>query len=117
MDYPALAKRIKTWGTELGFQAGGIAEADVSAAEPRLMDWLAQGWHGEMEYMARHAALRARPAELKPGTLRVISCRMSYLAAGEEPSPGNTDLAYVARYARGRDYHKVLRSRLQKLCN
>jgi len=66
MDYPALAKRIKTWGTELGFQAVGIAEADVSAAEPRLIDWLAQGWHGEMEYMARNAALRgARPSSLR----------------------------------------------------
>src|SRR6185436_16971349 len=56
-----------------------VADADLSAAEPRLLEWLAQGWHGEMEYMARHGALRARPAELKPGTLRVISCRMNYL--------------------------------------
>jgi len=115
MDYAALAQRIKAWGTELGFQAVGIADADLSAAEPRLLEWLAQGWHGEMEYMARHGALRARPAELKPGTLRVISCRMNYLGGEEvEPTP---ETAVIARYARGRDYHKVLRDRLQKLCD
>ena len=95
----------------------GIADADLSAAEPRLLEWLAQGWHGEMEYMARHGTLRARPAELKPGTLRVISCRMDYL---NDASPGpeeDGDKASIARYARGRDYHKVLRDRLQKLCD
>src|SRR6266850_6341508 len=79
MDYVALAQRIKDWGAGLGFTAVGIADADLSAAEPRLLEWLAQGWHGEMEYMARHGALRSRPAELKPGTLRVISCRLDYL--------------------------------------
>jgi epoxyqueuosine reductase len=116
MDYAALVERIRNWGQELGFEAVGIADADLSAAEPRLLDWLAQGRHGEMEYMARHGALRARPAELTPGTLRVISCRMSYAAPGGEPPPGEGQDAYVARYARGRDYHKVLRSRLQRLC-
>ena len=117
MDYSALARGIKAWGIELGFQAVGIADADLSAAEPRLLEWLAQGWHGEMEYMARHGALRARPAELRPGTLRVISCRMNYASdvSNEISSEGNT--AVVARYARGRDYHKVLRDRLQKLCD
>src|SRR4051794_37419164 len=115
MDHAALAERIRQWGKELGFQAVGIADGDLSAAEPRLLEWLAEGRHGEMEYMARHGALRARPAELKPGTLRVISCRMDYGARTDElPSPGAR--AYVARYARGRDYHKVLRERLQKLC-
>jgi epoxyqueuosine reductase len=115
MDYRALAERIRQWGRELGFQAVGIADADLSAAEPRLLEWLARGRHGEMEYMARHGTLRARPAELKPGTLRVISCRMDY-AVGEEGLPEQDDRAYVARYARGRDYHKVVRDRLQKLC-
>src|SRR5438067_2870518 len=114
MDYTRLAERIRQWGLELGFQAVGIADADLSAAEPRLLDWLAQGRHGEMEYMARHGALRARPAELKPGTLRVISCRMDYAAMDEPPQAA--DSAYIARYARGRDYHKVLRSRLQQIC-
>jgi epoxyqueuosine reductase len=113
MDYGALAQRIRQWGAELGFQAVGIADADLSAAEPRLLEWLAQGRHGEMEYMARHGALRARPAELKPGTLRVISCRMGYHHDTHVPGP---ECAHIARYARGRDYHKVLRARLQKLC-
>ena len=115
MDYAALAASIRQWGRELGFQAVGIADGDLSAAEPRLIDWLAQGKHGEMEYMARHGTLRARPAELKPGTLRVISCRMDY-AVGEDELPEASERAYIARYARGRDYHKVLRDRLQKLC-
>jgi epoxyqueuosine reductase len=116
MDYTELARRIKAWGAELGFQAVGIADADLSAAEPRLMEWLAKGWHGEMEYMARHGALRARPRELRPGTLRVISCRMDYAADPAEGISSDGRSAYIARYARGRDYHKVLRARLQKLC-
>ena len=115
MDYDALVQRIREWGLELGFQAIGIADADLSAAEPRLLDWLGQGRHGEMEYMARHGALRARPAELRPGTLRVISCRLDYY--GGEDAPGDGQRAQIARYARGRDYHKVLRSRLQRLCD
>jgi len=114
MDGAALAAEIKQWGRELGFQAVGIADCDLSAAEPRLLEWLARGWHGEMEYMARHGARRARPAVLVPGTLRVISCRMDYLPSGEEAE--DPARAVIARYARGRDYHKVLRSRLQTLC-
>jgi epoxyqueuosine reductase len=114
MDYAALAQRIKEWGAGLGFSGVGIADADLSAAEPRLLEWLGQGWHGEMEYMARHGSLRARPAELRPGTLRVISCRMDYLQEVPEKA---ADEAAIARYALGRDYHKVLRSRLQKLCD
>ena len=116
MDYERLAARIRQWGSELGFQAVGIADADLSAAEPRLIEWLAQGRHGEMEYMARHGALRARPAELKPGTVRVISCRMDYATGAADEIPAPTEKAYIARYARGRDYHKVLRGRLQQLC-
>jgi epoxyqueuosine reductase len=95
----------------------GIAGADLSAAEPRLLEWLERGWHGEMEYMARHGALRARPAELKPGTLRVISCRMDYLNDVAQGISIDGEKASIARYARGRDYHKVLRGRLQKLCD
>ncbi len=113
----SLNERIKTWGRELGFQAVGIADGDLSAAEPRLLEWLARGWHGEMEYMARHGALRARPAELKPGTLRVISCRMDYLDDAPQGDLPGADVAVVARYARGCDYHKVLRDRLQTLCD
>jgi len=114
MDGAALAADIKDWGKALGFQAVGIADADLSAAEPQLLAWLERGWHGEMEYMARHGARRARPAELVPGTLRVISCRMDYLRDGAETV--DPERAVIARYARGRDYHKVLRSRLQTLC-
>ena len=115
MDTALLAQRIKAWGRELGFQAVGIADADLSAAEPRLLEWLARGWHGEMEYMARHGALRARPQDLHPGTLRVITCRMNYLNGDEEEKPSTH--AMIARYARGRDYHKVVRGRLQALCD
>jgi len=116
----ALADQIKQWGAELGFQAVGIADADLSAAEGRLAEWLAMGWHGDMDYMARHAGLRARPADLVPGTLRVISCRMDYLAdahgsVAEELADASR--AQIARYARGRDYHKVMRGRLRKLCD
>jgi len=115
----ALADRIKQWGGELGFQAVGIADVDLSAAEGRLAEWLGMGWHGEMDYMARHGELRSRPAALVPGTLRVVSCRMDYLP--DAPGSVQEELqdpsrAYVARYARGRDYHKVMRGRLQKLC-
>jgi epoxyqueuosine reductase len=117
MDYAALAQRIKDWGKGLGFQAVGVADADLSAAEPRLLEWLARGWHGEMEYMARHGALRARPSELHPGTLRVISCRMNYSHERAADLPREGEKAYVAQYARGRDYHKLMRSRLQRLCD
>jgi len=116
----ALANRIKQWGAELGFQAVGIADLELSAAGGRLAEWLAMGWHGEMDYMARHAGLRARPAELVPGTLCVISCRMDYLVdapGGVAEELADASRAYVARYARGRDYHKLMRGRLQKLCD
>jgi epoxyqueuosine reductase len=117
MDYAGLARQIKGWGRELGFQALGIADADLSPAEPRLLEWLGQGWHGEMEYMARHGALRARPAELVPGTLRVISCRMDYLNGPSQEISREGEKAAIARYARGRDYHKLMRTRLQQLCD
>ena len=120
MDYAALSADIKQWGRELGFQAVGIADTDLSAAQGRLAEWLGLGWHGEMDYMARHAQLRSRPADLVAGTLRVLSCRMDFLA--DVPGTVEDELhdpsqAYIARYARGRDYHKVMRGRLQKLCD
>jgi epoxyqueuosine reductase len=113
------ADQIKQWGAELGFQAVGIADVDLSAAGGRLANWLGLGWHGEMDYMARHGELRSRPGDLLPGTVRVISCRMDYLtdAPGSvEDELASRSRAYVARYARGRDYHRVMRGRLQKLC-
>jgi epoxyqueuosine reductase len=118
MDFAGLARRIKQWGAELGFGAVAIADAELSAAGARLAEWLDRGWHGEMDYMVRHAGLRARPAALVPETARVVSCRMDYLprrcdAAGALADGGR---AFVASYALGRDYHKVLRARLQRLC-
>ncbi|MHB8666260.1 MAG: tRNA epoxyqueuosine(34) reductase QueG [Burkholderiales bacterium] len=116
-DYAMLALAIKSWGRELGFQAVGIADTDLGAAEVQLADWLAAGFHGEMDYMARHGSKRARPAQLQHGTLRVISARMNYQpqAAAGWPVIAAREKAYIARYATGRDYHKVLRARLAQL--
>jgi epoxyqueuosine reductase len=118
LDFGALAQSIKRWGAELGFQRIGIADCELDEAEARLAEWLARGWHGDMDYMAAHGAKRARPPELVPGTLRVISARMNYLPAGArraEDVLSDPGTAYVSRYALGRDYHKVLRRRLQQL--
>ena len=113
-----LVERIRAWGRALGFGAVGIAGVDLSEAEPGLRAWLEAGFHGAMGYMARHGMARARPAELVPGTVSVISARMDYLdpaAAQAEGVLARPELAYVSRYALGRDYHKVLRNRLQAL--
>jgi epoxyqueuosine reductase len=117
-DWAALAARIRDWGRELGFAAIGIADTDLSAEEARLLAWLAAGRHGAMDYMVRHGATRARPGELVPGTVRVITARMHYMPAEARPAASVLDdprKAYVARYALGRDYHKVLRARLARL--
>ena len=115
--------RIQQWGRELGFSHIGVAGVDLSSAEPGLQAWLAQGFHGEMGYMASHGLKRARPAELIPGTVSVITARMDYLPsdtpegwqAVEFARLQRPEEAIVSVYARGRDYHKVLRARLQKL--
>ncbi len=117
-EWRALAERIKAWGTDLGFQKIGITDTDLATHEQRLEAWLARDFHGDMEWMARHGTRRSRPADLVPGTVRVISARMDYL-----PDDGRQALALldapdtgvVSRYALGRDYHKVLRRRLQTL--
>jgi epoxyqueuosine reductase len=113
----ALAARIKDWGRELGFAAVRIAAPDLPGAEESLADWLAAGCHGEMDYMAAHGTKRARPQELLPGTRAVIVARMDYRpdAADAQANLADGTRAYVSRYALGRDYHKVLRGRLQKL--
>lgn len=118
-DWPALALAVKAWGRELGFDAVTIADVNLGDAEPRLLHWLEQGMHGEMDYMARHGLKRARPGELVPGTIRVISARMGYWpdAADSDAALADADRAYVSRYALGRDYHKVLRARLQQLAD
>jgi len=117
-DLAALGRDIGKWGRELGFADIGIADTELSTEEARLLAWLDAGRHGAMDYMARHGARRARPAELVPGTLRVISARLDYLPPGAASSDavlGDSGKAYVSRYALGRDYHKVMRSRLQRL--
>ena len=77
-DYTALARQVKQWGAELGFQQVGIADSELGEAEARLLDWLGKGYHGEMDYMERHGTKRSRPGDLVPGTLRVIAARMNY---------------------------------------
>ena len=117
-DYPELARRIKTWARELGFQQLGVSDIDLSKAETRLLEWLRRGYHGDMSYMSRHGTRRSRPAELLPGTLRVISVRMDYLPqtqAEVQTAMGDANAAFISRYALARDYHKVLRRRLQRL--
>lgn len=119
-SHSELAALIKTWGRELGFQQVGITDIDLDRHEARLLDWLTAGFHGEMGYMVRHGLKRSRPAELVPGTVRVIAARMDYLpsdAANPWQVLAQRELGYVSRYALGRDYHKVLRSRLRRLAN
>ena len=115
-----LSASIKNWGLALGFNHVGITDIDLHEAEARHEDWIKKGFHGEMDYMAKHGTKRTRPAELVPNTLRVISVRLDYLppnAADSENILQNTDKAFISRYALGRDYHKVLRNKLQKLCD
>jgi epoxyqueuosine reductase len=118
MDYTQLAIDIKTWGLELGFAHVGIAAPDLGEDEARLLAWLRQGRHGTMDYMARHGTRRSRPAELVPGTVRIISARLDYFPGGAAPADAalaDGRRGYVSRYALGRDYHRVLRGRLAKL--
>ncbi len=118
VDYDKLKADIVEWGTALGFQQIGVADVDLATAESRLDAWLESGYHGEMEYMRRHGTKRSRPPELVPGTLRIISARMDYLHDSQDAAKQLLDHpsdAYVSRYALGRDYHKVLRSRLRAL--
>ena len=120
VDLARLKNRIRAWGEELGFSRIGVAGVELGEAEARLLDWLSRGFHGEMRYMERHGTRRSRPAELVPGTVRVISARLDYWppeAADSESVMADGRQAYVSRYALGRDYHKVLRGRLQKMAD
>ena len=124
-DSIQLLSKIAQWASELGFSQIGIAPVDLSTAEPGLRTWLDNGFHGDMAYMAAHGMRRARPAELVPGTVSVITARMDYLPSGtpqgwqaiEFDRLNHPSEAIVSVYARGRDYHKVLRNRLQKLAD
>lgn len=123
VDTAALMEQLRGWARELGFSQIAVADVDLRHAEPGLQAWLDAGHHGRMHYMAAHGMKRARPAELVPGTLRVITARMDYLPRDTQPGWQAVEWAGLARpaqaqislYARGRDYHKVLRQRLQKL--
>jgi epoxyqueuosine reductase len=125
VDGAQVLDRLRAWAKDAGFSQIGVADVDLAAAEPGLRAWLEAGFHGTMDYMARHGLKRARPAELVPGTLRVITARMDYLprAAGDDWQAvewrrlAEPRAAAVSLYARGRDYHKVLRARLQALAD
>jgi epoxyqueuosine reductase len=115
-----LAAQIRRWGAELGFTGLGFARIDLAADEAHFRDWLAAGFGGEMHYMSHHGSKRYRPADLVPGTVSCISVRIDYWPAAAAPAErvlGNPRLAYISRYALGRDYHKLLRNRLQRLCD
>ncbi len=119
-DYAALATRIKRWGGELGFGAVGVTGIDLAEDEARLMAWLDEERHGDMAYMALHGVKRTRPEALRPGTISVISARLDYMRGDYVPAEtvlNDRELGYVSRYALGRDYHKVLRRKLQKLAD
>lgn len=122
-DSTQFVSLVRDWARELGFSQIGISGVDLTSAEPGLLTWLAEGCHGSMHYMAAHGLKRARPAELVPGTLSVITARMDYLPLSTPPDwlARERDRleqplqAVVSLYARGRDYHKVMRARLQQL--
>lgn len=122
IDFAALAARIKAWGAELGFAKVGITGVELDEDEGRLLAWLREGRHGTMDYMQRHGTKRSRPQELQPGTVRVVSARMDYFPTGADSEAAwrtlrDGERAYISRYALGRDYHKLIRSRLQKLAD
>jgi len=113
-------KQLHSRASELGFQQLEIGDIDLSNHETYFLNWLDKNFHGDMDYMARHGTKRSRPAELEPGTLRVISVRMDYFppeAVSIRKILGNARLGYISRYALGRDYHKLIRNRLQKLAS
>jgi epoxyqueuosine reductase len=119
INFSALAATLKQWGRELGFDAVGITDTELTEAESHLHNWLSKDFHGEMSWMHSHGSKRTHPEQLVEGTLRVISVRMNYLP--DEPDPTHLleepKQAFISRYALGRDYHKVLRQRLQKLAD
>jgi epoxyqueuosine reductase len=115
-----LLDQIRSWAAALGFTGLGVSDASFPAAASALEQWLAKGWHGEMDFMSRHASLRTDPGALLPGVRRIISVRMHYWPTEARPAEQvleDPDMAYIARYALGRDYHRALRRRLQQLAD
>lgn len=118
LDLGNVVAAIKHWGAMLGLDQIGIADVELDLTEERLLQWLQRGWHGKMDFMSRHGTKRSRPAMLQPGTLRVISARLNYLPVTKAELSAQlaaSNRAYIAGYAHGRDYHKLLRHRLQRL--
>ena len=118
-DFSQLSLDIKQWGLALGFDHIGITDTELKTAEAEHQAWISKGFHGEMNYMVKHGIKRTQPAELVPNTLRVISARLDYLppqAIDSESVLNNSSQAFISRYALGRDYHKVMRNKLQQLC-
>lgn len=119
LDFIHLAQNIRAWGKNLGFSQVGITDTNLSNEEAGLMSWLDSGFHGEMNYMAKHGSLRTKPADLLPGALSVITCRMNYWPESRDAESVllEPETAYISRYALGRDYHKVMRQKLGKLAD
>ena len=119
-DLKQLAADIKRWGAELGFAEVGICDTDLAREELAHQAWVKKGFHGDMDYMAKHGVKRTRPADLVANTVRVITARLDYLPPNARASWDvleNGAQAFISRYALGRDYHKVMRNKLQKLCD
>jgi epoxyqueuosine reductase len=120
IDYDQLLQKIETWSEQLGFQQLGVSDIDLSEHDRHLNDWLEAGFHGEMDYMFKHGSKRSHPEQLVDDTIRVISVRMDYMPPDCELSDAvlaNPAMGFISRYALGRDYHKVMRKRLQKLAD
>lgn len=119
-DYAGIINDLRAWSRELDFDSLGVADVKLEVAEQRLQHWLAGKRHGDMGWMARHGTKRSRPAELLPGTVRVISVRKNYLSTTQREALAtlaDPQRGYIARYALGRDYHKLMRKRLQRLAD
>jgi len=120
IDYDHLATQVEKWSKKLGFQQLGISDTQLDKHETHLLNWLDKGFHGEMQYMENHGTKRSRPNDLIEGTIRVISVRMDYRpaqCADSETVMNDSSLGFISRYALGRDYHKVMRKKLQTLSN
>ncbi len=120
IDYDQLLQKIETWSEQLGFQQVGVSDIDLSEHDRHLNDWLEAGFHGEMDYMFKHGSKRSHPEQLVDNTIRVISVRMDYMPPDCELSDAvlaSPEMGFISRYALGRDYHKVMRKRLQKLAD
>ena len=118
--FSKLATDIKHWAKDLGFNHTGVADIDLSDAENKLALWLEKKFHGEMDYMYKHGKKRTRPELLVPDTIRIISVRLDYLPESMSAADSvlaNGNKGYISRYALGRDYHKLMRKRLQKLAD